>query len=202
MRQYPQVISLILVIFFLQIAHDANPSVWTYYTIEKFAWGPEETGYSLGFAGLLIMLVQGGLIRVVIPTVGERNTVYIGLVLLAIGFCGIAFAVSGLMLYLFLLPFAMGGLAMPAVRSIMSGQIPQNAQGELQGAISSTVSFTLIISPLIMTGLFGYFSSAAAVIYFPGAPFLAASLLVVVGAIIFTLVMKKTHRQQPENPGH
>jgi DHA1 family tetracycline resistance protein-like MFS transporter len=190
LRQYPLVFSLLLVIFVLQVAHDANPSVWTYYTIEKFNWSPREIGYSLGFVGLLIAVIQGGLIRIVIPKIGERNSVYLGLTLMATGFAGIAVAVSGTMLYFFLLPFAMGGLAMPAVRSIMSSQIPANAQGELQGAISSTISFTAIISPLIMTGLFGYFSSSDSIIYFPGAPFLTAGILVIFGLMIFKHVTR------------
>lgn len=71
MRQYPVVFGLIGVMLLLQIAHDANPSVWTYYTIEKFNWSTKEIGYSLGFVGIMIALVQGGLIRLVIPRVGD-----------------------------------------------------------------------------------------------------------------------------------
>lgn len=190
MRQYPVVFGLIGVMLLLQIAHDANPSVWTYYTIEKFNWSAKEIGYSLGFVGIMIALVQGGLIRVVIPRVGEFRAVYMGLTLMAIGFAGFAFSNVGWLMYVFILPFSMGGLAMPAMRSIMSNQVPENVQGELQGALTSLVSLTAIVSPIIMTQLFGYFSRDDALIYFPGAPFLIAALLVITAVAGFNRVLQ------------
>lgn len=198
MRKYPVVYGLIGVLLLLQIAHDANPSVWTYYTIEKFNWSPREIGYSLGFVGLMITLVQGGLIRIVIPKIGERRTVYLGLTLMSLGFAGIAFSDVGWLLYLFILPFSMGGLAMPALRSIMSNQVSDNAQGELQGALTSLVSLTAIISPIIMTNLFSYFSRKETLIYFPGAPFIVATLLILGAIIGFHLVMRANPSAAPQ----
>lgn len=188
-KQYPIVLGLIGVFLCLQISHDANPSVWTYYNIEKFGWSPREIGYSLGFVGISVALVSAVLIRWFIPRYGEKTTVYIGLTLLATGFTGFAFAGYSWLMYVFILPFAMGGLAFPALRSIMSNQLPENSQGELQGALSSLASLTAIFAPLLMTNLFGYFSGADAVIYFPGAAFLTASILVVVAIFVFRRVM-------------
>jgi DHA1 family tetracycline resistance protein-like MFS transporter len=177
MRRYPLVIALFAVLFFYQIAHDANPSTWSYYTMLKFDWSPRDVGYSLGAIGVLFALVQGVLIRVVIPRIGEARTVAVGFVAMAVGFVGFAFATRGWMLYAFLVPFSLAGLANPALRGLLSNRVPSNAQGELQGAIASLVSVTAIIAPWLMTELFGAFTSAAAPIYFPGAPFVAAALL-------------------------
>ena len=88
-----------------------------------------------------------------------------------------------------MLPFALGSIVTPAVRGILANQVPANAQGELQGAISSLMSLTAIVAPLFMTQLFGYFASDAARIYFPGAPFFAAGVLVLIAIAVFERVM-------------
>ena len=177
MRVYPLVIGLFAVLFFYQFAHDANPSVWSYYTMLKFDWSPREVGMSLAAVGLLSALVQGLLIRAVIPRIGEVRAVIIGYAAMAFGFLGFGIASEGWMLYLYLLPFSLSGLANPALRSILANRVPSDAQGALQGALASIVSVTAIVAPLTMTGLFAYFTSENARIYFPGAPFVLAALL-------------------------
>jgi len=189
MRGYPIVIGLFVALFFWQIAHDANPSTWSYYAMLKFEWSEREVGYSLGFLGILLALVQGVLIRAVLPRIGETRAVYIGFTLLALGFVGFAYSSEGWMLYAFIVPWALGGIANPALRGIMANRVPGNAQGELAGAITSLVSLTSIVAPLLMTRLFGYFTGDRAPVYFPGAAFLAAGLLTTVTVIVFARVM-------------
>jgi DHA1 family tetracycline resistance protein-like MFS transporter len=178
-RSYPLVIGLFVALFFYQFAHDALPSTWSYYTMLKFNWSPRDIGMSLAFVGLLLALVQGLLIRAVMPKVGEVWAVIIGFSAMALGFAGFAFAHEGWAIYLFLVPFSLSGLANPALRSILANRVPSDAQGELQGALASTVSVTAIVAPWAMTELFAFFISEAAPIYFPGAPFLLAALLLV-----------------------
>lgn len=188
MRRFPIVIGLGAVLFLYQIAHDANPSVWTYYTMLKFDWSERDVGYSLGCVGLGIAFVQGYLIRVVIPRIGAKRSVHLGLLATAVGFAGFGSATEGWMMLCFIVPYAMGGLAIPALRGLMSNQVPDNAQGELQGALTSIVSLTAIIAPLIMTQLFGFFTSEAAPVYLPGAPFMLAAGLVVASVLLFLKV--------------
>ncbi|MCB0670196.1 MAG: tetracycline resistance MFS efflux pump, partial [Saprospiraceae bacterium] len=69
---------------------------------------------------------------------------------------------------------------------IMAGQVPPREQGELQGGLTSMVSVTTIIGPVMMTSLFYYFTNHGAPVYFPGAPFIAASVLVL-GSLILVL---------------
>jgi DHA1 family tetracycline resistance protein-like MFS transporter len=174
---YPVVIGLFVVFFFYQFAHDANPSVWSYYTMLKFEWSSSDVGMSLAAVGLMFALVQGVVIRAVIPRIGEARAAGLGLLAMALGFVGFAFATEGWMMYAFLVPSSLMGLANPALRGIMANQVPANAQGELQGAIASLVSVTAIIAPLSMTQLFGFFTSDAAPFRFPGMPFLFAAVL-------------------------
>ncbi|TAG12807.1 MAG: tetracycline resistance MFS efflux pump, partial [Sphingobacteriia bacterium] len=80
------------------------------------------------------------------------------------------------MMFVFVVPYCLGGIAGPALQSIISGNIPPNEQGELQGALTSLISATSIIGPLMMTNLFAYFTAPSTPIYFPGAAFLLGAI--------------------------
>lgn len=190
MRQYPIIMGLIGVIILYQVAHDANPATWSYAMMEKFEWSEGQVGLPLAAAGLAISIVQGGLIGPIVNRVGEKNAAYIGLFIGGIGFLGFASATQGWMIYAWILPWAFIGIAMPAIRGIMSQQVPDDAQGELQGALTSLVSATMIVSPLIMTQLFSYFSGPTAPIYFPGASFFAAGVLMFLALIVSRNALK------------
>ncbi|HMQ61289.1 MAG TPA: TCR/Tet family MFS transporter [Flavilitoribacter sp.] len=195
-RKYPVIVGLIAVLVLTYIAGHATQSTWAYYTMEKFGWDEKAVGYSLGFVGLMVALVQGGLIRVAIPKLGEVRSVYLGLILYAIGFVGFAFASAGWMMYAIMVPFALSGLAGPALQGIMSNQVPSNSQGELQGALTSLMSLTSVVGPPLMTNLFGYFTSENAPVFFPGAPFLAGSVFVLTALLLSTGPLKKLRTPQ------
>lgn len=191
-RKYPVVLGLLGVMIPYQIAHDANPAVWSFYTQHKFGWTTSTVGTSLFAVGATIMFVNAVLVAPVIKRFGEVKTVIIGFSAMAISFLMFAFATEGWMVFVGIVVFALVGLAQPAIRSMMSSRIPSDAQGELQGATSSLMSATMIVSPLIMTRLFHEFSREGAPIDFPGAPFLAAALLAVVALILF-LFASRSH---------
>lgn len=182
-RMYPKISALAGVFFLVYVANHATQSTWTYFTMEKFGWTELTVGLSLGVVGLSVVAVQGGLIKVVIPKLGNNKTVYFGLMMYVLGFLGFAFAVEGWMMFAIIVPFCIGGLATPALQGIISTEVPQNAQGELQGALTSLVSFSAIFGPPMMTNLFGFFTSDIAPVYFPGAPFFLAAILVLVAII-------------------
>lgn len=175
--RYPVILGMVVSFVLIYIAGHANQSTWTFYTIEKFKWNEQWVGYSLGFVGLMIAIVQGGLIRIVVPKLGQKRSVYVGLLFYAIGFICFSLATKSWMMFAAVVPFSLGGFAGPALQSIMTSEVPPTEQGELQGALTSLVSLTSIFGPLLMTNLFAYFSDAGAPVYFPGAPFLTASFL-------------------------
>ncbi len=180
LRKYPVVSGLVISLVLIYISGHAVQSNWAYYTMFKFDWDEAMVGYSLGVVGLLVALVQGGLIRVAIPKLGQANSVYIGIALHAVGlFCFGAAGVSWMM-FVFLIPYCLGGISGPALQGIISSQVPSNQQGELQGALASLVSLTSIIGPLMMNSIFAYFSSDQAPFYLPGASFYLASLLMII----------------------
>ncbi|HUD50767.1 TCR/Tet family MFS transporter [Parvibaculum sp.] len=190
LRTYPVVLGLIGVLFVHYLAHNSLPTIWSFYSTEKFQWSPREIGYSLGAVGLLMAVVQGGLIRVIVPRIGERQAAYAGLSLSALAFFGYAFAPYGWVVYIFMLPGALSGIAFPSIQGLMAGVVPSNTQGELQGGIASVSSITAIASPFLMTQLFGYFTAPGAPVYFPGAAYLAAGLLDVVAALLLLRIIR------------
>ena len=185
LQRYPMMLSLVGVVILMRLAHDANPSVWTYYVMIKFHWTPRDVGISLAVLGLLIAFVFGVLPRVLVPLIGEKACVYLGLAIEAIGFAGYAFATESWMMYAWMAVWAMSGIASPALNAIMSRQVAPNQQGELQGALSCVGNLTSIVAPVLLTALFGYFTSPAAPVNFPGAAFLAAGAFAGIALAIF-----------------
>jgi MFS transporter, DHA1 family, tetracycline resistance protein len=177
LRRYPIVLGLVASLVLIYLAAHAVQSNWAYYTIEKFQWSSATIGASLAVVGLLVAIVQGGLIRIIIPAWGQKMSLYIGLALYSLGFLLFALATESWMMFAFLIPYCLGGIAGPAIQGIISSQVPANEQGELQGALTSLMSVTSIFGPLLMAQLFGYFTSKNTILYLPGAPMLMGFLL-------------------------
>jgi DHA1 family tetracycline resistance protein-like MFS transporter len=177
------VAALLIAVFLYQVAHDSLPAVWMFYTQLKFDWGPAEMGWSLTFVGVMTVLVMGGLTGAVVPRLGERRSIMIGFLLMTVGFVGYALVPYGWMIYPAIAIGSLGGIANPAMQSVMSRQAGPSSQGELQGAVASLSSIAAILSPLFMTQLFRYYSSPDASVVFPGAPYLVA------GALVFACVL-------------
>ncbi len=194
-RKYPVILGLVGSLVLLYIAAHATQSTWSYFTMERFGWNEAWVGYSLGVVGILVAIVQGGLIRVINPWLGQKKSVYFGLLLYALGFFLFAFASQSWMMFVFLIPYCLGGIAGPALQGIISGQVPSNEQGELQGALTSLVSLTSIIGPPLMTNLFAYFTGKSAPVYFPGMPFFAGAILTVISALLAMRSLQ--HYMQP-----
>jgi DHA1 family tetracycline resistance protein-like MFS transporter len=185
LRKYPSVGLLATVIFLWTLGHQVLPATWAFYAQQKFHWSPAEVGFSLAFAGVLMAAVQAGLTRVLVPRLGERGAVLVGLTTGGLGYLAYAFVPVGWMVYPAMLLGMLGGLTFPSLNAMMSHGIPMSSQGELQGAVASLFSLTTIIGPVMMTQLFGYFTSPAAPIQFPGAAFVFAAFLTLLGLILF-----------------
>ncbi|MEP3279567.1 MAG: TCR/Tet family MFS transporter [Stappiaceae bacterium] len=178
LRKVPVVAGIMMAAFLFDIAHFVYPAVWSYYTVEMFNWSSAQIGLSLAAVGVGFAVVQGWLIRIIVPKFGESKTLIFALLMNVISLVWISFSTEGWMIFAIIPLTSLGALAGPAFSGIMSQQLPQDEQGELQGLISSKAGLATIISPLMMTQLFGHFAGDGAPIYFPGAPFFAAALLV------------------------
>jgi DHA1 family tetracycline resistance protein-like MFS transporter len=191
LSKYKAVIGLAVSLFLIYFAVQSVQSVWTFYTFQKLHWTKAMVGYSLGVVGLLVAVVQGGLIRIIIPKIGKERSIWIGLLLYTLGLVLFAFASKSWMMFVFLIPYCLGGIAGPALQGYMSNSVPANEQGELQGGLTSLVSLSTIFGPLVMTWSFYYFTKPGAPFQFPGAPFAIGAVLMLLSAILAVLSFKK-----------
>lgn len=190
LKKYPQILGLIAALIFLYIAGHAVQTNWTFFTMYKFSWSEKMVGISLGVSGFMAALVQGYLIRFIQPKLGNEKSILYGFILYALGMILFAFATESWMMFAFLIPYGLGGIAGPALQSVISAQVPKNEQGELQGALASLISVTSIIGPPLMTNTFYYFTHDEAPFKFAGAPFFLGFILMSISAVIVYFVFR------------
>ena len=191
--KYPGILGLVLCFFFIFLGGHAVQSNWSYFTMDQFKWSEKEVGISLAIVGVLVGVVQGVLLRYTSPRLGNEKSAYTGLFFYAFGMILFAFATKSWMMYAFLVPYCMGGIAGPALQALITNEVPANEQGALQGGLNCVMSLTSIIGPLMMTRTFFYFSHDQAPVYFPGAPFILGAVLMLISAFIayYMLHVKK-----------
>jgi DHA1 family tetracycline resistance protein-like MFS transporter len=194
LRNYKGVLLLILAFFLANLAGQALPSTWSYYGIERYQWSPREIGISLMVVGVLVALVQGFLVGVVVKKFGKRKVIVFGFLFWTIGMFLFSLATEPWMLYAFLIPYAFGGIAGPTVQGVISNEVSEKEQGNLQGAITGLVSITAILGQLLFSPVFYYFIRPEGAIYFPGAPYVVGALLLLAAFVFAMLAMKKMSR--------
>jgi DHA1 family tetracycline resistance protein-like MFS transporter len=193
LKKHPKLIGLVIATFLLYVASHAIQSNWSFFTMYQFHWDEKMVGISLGVIGLLVGLVQGGLIRWINPRLGNQKSIYIGMALYTIGMFLFATATESWMMFVFLIPYCLGGIAGPAMQAVISEQVPANEQGEIQGTMSSLMSASAIIGPPMMSTVFYFFTHNEAPFKFPGAPFVLGGVLMLLSTIIAYFSFKKRH---------
>ena len=195
LRGYPLVAGLAAAFVLVALAQRGLESTWVLYTGFRFGWAELANGLTLALVGAMAVIVQGFLIRPVITRFGERRAILIGIAVNALTFLLYGLAFKGWMMLAIIVPGALGGIAGPAIQGLVAGSVPPDQQGKVQGALTSLISLTSIAAPLLFTtALFGYFTSDAAPLLLPGAPFFLGSLLILVSL----LQLLRLFRRQPE----
>lgn len=206
LRKYPAVLWLLAVLFFLQLATQALPTIFSYFTVEVFHFTSSSIGRTLGAFGIGFAFSQAVLAAPLSKRLGEPAIGIVGLLFAATAFAGIAFSADVYQLYLFIAIGTVSGLAPPAINGVLSRQVPDNSQGELQGAVNAASSLATIIGPLGATQIFAYYTSAPdSGHYFPGAPFLACAFAVVIALVVFGIAawrFELSHRPSLANHPH
>lgn len=178
LAEYKSLLLLFIVIFLSNVGVHAVNSNWSYFAMYKLEWSELMIGLSLAIAGILVGITQAGLAQKAADTLGLGRSIYIGFALYTLGMLLFSLASSTMMMFLFLIPYCLGGIAGPNMMAFTTSQVPKNEQGKLQGGITSLISITSIIGPIMMTSLFAYFTSDKAPIEFAGAPFLLGAILI------------------------
>lgn len=193
LKKYPKLIGLVVAVFILHTASHAVQSNWSYFTMYQFKWDEKTVGISLGIIGLLVAIVQGGLIRWINPKLGNVKSIYAGMAFYTLGMFLFGFASQSWMMFVFLIPYCLGGIAGPALQAVIASQVQPNEQGEIQGTLTSLMSASAIIGPPMMASVFYYFTHNEAPFKFAGAPFVLGGIGMLISTVIAYAALKKHH---------
>ncbi|MEM9225956.1 MAG: TCR/Tet family MFS transporter [Pseudomonadota bacterium] len=197
--RYRVVFTIMAAVFCIQLANQSYSSIWPFYVIEITGWSELLIGLTVGFYGMLLVIVQGGLIGPVTQRFGHVKPVYFSVISGVVSFMILAFAASGWGIYIGILVGALAGFAFPAMQTLMTARAPENAQGELQGAIMSLYSISAIIGPIVMALIFSAHTDETG-LYMPGAPFILAAGLIVLSLITFTVAIRLSKGEATAEP--
>ncbi|WP_420606989.1 TCR/Tet family MFS transporter [Novosphingopyxis sp.] len=161
------------------------PVIFAYYAIQAFGWTELTIGLSLALVGVGAALVQGGLIRIVVPRIGERRAVLIGFGAMLSANIIYCFATVPWLIFVAIPIGWFQGLIQPSVTGLMSRAVDDRRQGELQGATSSLNSLAAVVGPPLFTAAFFLFTQDSAPVYWPGAPYAVASVFALVSLALF-----------------
>ncbi|MBI3784139.1 MAG: TCR/Tet family MFS transporter [Deltaproteobacteria bacterium] len=176
LRQHAEVFGIAGVVFLAAIAHEVQPTMWVLYTDYRYGWDTRTVGLTLAAVGILSAVVGGGLVRVAVRRLGERNCLLTGLLFGSIGFAIFGFAPTGSIFCAGLPVLALWGLSGPAAQSLMTQRIDPSEQGRLQGAVSGLQGVAYMIGPGLFTTTFAASIGDHARWHQPGSPFLLAAL--------------------------
>lgn len=184
LRENPRIWGLVAVVFIANFAHYVYPSTFVLFADAAYGWKEKQAGYVLALVGVLSVIVNVGLIGRVVKALGERRALLLGLC------CGVAgFLIYGVApvgwLFLIGMPIsALWAIAGPATQALITRQVPADAQGRIQGAMSGLVSLAGVVAPLVYTAAFGFFIGPHTPVHVPGIAFLIASALLAVAVFV------------------
>jgi MFS transporter, DHA1 family, tetracycline resistance protein len=173
MAKTPFLLACLLGAFFMQLSRQAHISIWAYWGKAAFGWTPLVSGMTISLYGILLGIVQALLTGRCIARYGAANTARYSLMFGLPSYFLLAFAPSTGFVIVAIVIGSVAGLTLPALQSIMTARVEDDAQGELQGAVASTYSLTAVIGPVMMAQIFGRFADRGG-LYFPGAPYLVS----------------------------
>ena len=177
-RLIPGLSRFLLVFFLYEFAFYVYPAVWVYYAKAQFGWDSGMLGVSLASFGISVAVVEGILIRRILPWLGERRAIVLGFIFSIGIFVVLGFLTSGFWALLLAPISALGSVVIPAMRGTFANKAEANQQGEIQGIVSSTQSLAVIFAPLVLTYVFYASTRPDGPIFLPGAPFLLAAAIV------------------------
>lgn len=182
--RYGVVLNLVGTLLCTYLAQQAIYTTWVLYTTYRFSWDAWQQGISLAFFGATTALFQAALLPILLPRLGERRALVLGLISSVVGYVLYGLATSGWMMYVIIAASGLGFVVQPAAQGLISNAVPADEQGAIQGALTSLLSLTAIIGPLVSTALFSYFTAPTRAVTVPGAPFFLGALLMLVASLL------------------
>lgn len=191
LRSRPGMLGLAGVMFLYHLAHQVLPSVFVLYAGYRYQWNEMNVGLTLAAVGICSAIVQGRLVGPLVKRLGQRTALWVGLSCGALGFAIYGLAPSGAWFMAGIPVMALWGLSGPSAQGLLSAKVSPTEQGQLQGAVSSMVGITGMIGPGLFTVTFSTFIGAHRDWQLPGAPFLLAALLLVMGVMLAIAIERR-----------
>jgi multidrug resistance protein len=174
--QSPAIVRLIVVSLLFTLAFTAMEAVFPLFSQRVFGWNATQNGYIFTYVGVLIVLMQGGLVGRLVKRFGERGVQIAGLALLAAGLALLPFGVTLGVLLLALGLLSIGdGAVTPTNNALLSLATPAEAQGEILGLSQGVAGLGRMVGPMVAGWLFGI---GIGLPFFVGAGLVLLALLV------------------------
>jgi len=171
LRLHPILPGLAVVFLLMAFAQRGLESVWVLYTGWRYGWDELENGLSLAVVGIAGVIVQGGLVRRIVPRLGEPRALVLGLVLQVVALTLYGSVPRGWMVFLVVPIGALGAMAAPALQGWVTSVVPPDRQGSVQGALAGLQSFASVGAPICASYLFAFGTDGTLPVIVPGLPF-------------------------------
>jgi DHA1 family tetracycline resistance protein-like MFS transporter len=201
LKRFPAVLGLVESFFILMLAQNMMFSLWALYTDHRFGWTPREVGLSLAFAGVLMGVFQGLLVKRIVPWLGETRAALTGLIILALVYAGYGLSTHSWMMYVLMAAGGLAGITQPALQSYVTKHIPANEQGAVQGVFGSLQSLSGIPGPLLATYIFGWSVLPAHPAWMAGTAFFVTSGLLLLAMLLARRAFNLHAPVQPAQAG-
>ncbi len=165
-------------------------AIWVLYCGDRYGWDPMLIGLSLTGFGIATAASQAGLVAPITKRLGTLGTIALGAACDALGYLLMGLAPWTWMVFATIPLFALGGLAMPALQSLLTAEVDAEHQGQLQGVLASLASLGGIIGPVGAVAL--YFATKEAAI---GTVWIVGAALYLLSAPVFLSARKAQRRQ-------
>ena len=151
------------------------------YVKDKFQWTMEIASYGFAYVGVMMAFTQGYLVRRMMPKLGERTVMVVGLILAAIGMTGIGFSSMIMVLAVVMTVLAIGyGLAQPSILGSISLKADKTEQGVVMGVGQSLSALGRIVGPAVGGWVYGNMAIET--------PFYIAGTVMVVALLTVALI--------------
>jgi predicted MFS family arabinose efflux permease len=183
--QRPGIRRLVLCYFLIVGAFSAMESTYAFLMKDRYGLSDAAVPWVFTYIGVLVTIVQGGLVGPLTKRFGEKRLLVIGTVLQAVALAALPFATSLAGLLVATAPLAVGsGLASPAISALISRESRAEDQGGTLGIGQSAAAFGRILGPYSGTFTFARIS--------PAFPYVAGAAVMVCAAAISSTLRPAT----------
>jgi multidrug resistance protein len=190
--RYPSVLGMVLVNLLYTIAFTGMEAIFALFTQHTFGWGASQNGYIFTYIGVIVVIMQGGLVGRLVKRWQESGVLLAGLVLMAVGLIALAFSTRFALLLVTLGILSVGdGAVTPTVSTLLSFASPVEVQGEMLGLSQGVGGLGRIIGPLIAGSLYTFGSTL---------PFVVGGILVVLAAVVALPALSAVRRHARLSP--